>query len=691
LKDQKTNQGQTGDTIVTPKPQVSGKPSYLEILTKNSTTNGSSQKFRRSSSSSIEQLQSPNPSTGDSDVTGPKKDSPSLTSISNGHIQPLLQLHLGGPLTHRKSSDGFTVLNSSPGTSNSSTASSSPITKPKTQQKGKENYLSGFIKATSKTAPVSSNGTPAKQQNEKKVQNGGIGNGKKVTANGRAAFKSQKFDFEIDDLDDDESDYGTSNVDIEPEPEAEGKSSRRRGKGKNSTATNGSVKTGVERFSSGSFGLFQFGRKGREKTEKPRSRKEERNCLVRRFRLASKQWLGHLISALTWFWSLLVNVATLSAAVGYGLSEDLGVWWTARALPWVRVKSTLLKTQAKSLWEKFKWKEWLSFRKKEPERKTEEIENLSDLLAMLGPERNIVLPANGDEALRRLQSVKGQDPYSILGVRSNSPDETIRRYYKKQAVLVHPDKNLVPGAEEAFKILARAFELVGEPVRRTEYHKQLLEAHAKERFMGEFGNLFEQLRKKLESACTTIRCTKCNARHKKNRTSRPVFAARYCAQCRIHHGAREGELWAEKGGIFGFWTYYACMGNQVWEINEWGKCQSESLKHLNANSHNVLYRLVSGGQGQKQSRQSQSSGNPNNPSEEDLLDPEMDDWDSLINNLCRGAGSATGASNSSMPSTTHKGGSSTASNAHANGNTSSSGLNGSASAAAGRKRKGKRK
>jgi len=46
---------------------------------------------------------------------------------------------------------------------------------------------------------------------------------------------------------------------------------------------------------------------------------------------------------------------------------------------------------------------------------------------------------------------------SILGVRSNSSEETIRRYYKRQAVLVHPDKNLIPGAEEAFKILAKAF------------------------------------------------------------------------------------------------------------------------------------------------------------------------------------------------------------------------------------------
>jgi len=47
--------------------------------------------------------------------------------------------------------------------------------------------------------------------------------------------------------------------------------------------------------------------------------------------------------------------------------------------------------------------------------------------------------------------------------------------------------------------------MVGEPEQRLKYHKQLLEAHAKDRFMGEFGELFEELRKKMETACSTIR------------------------------------------------------------------------------------------------------------------------------------------------------------------------------------------
>lgn len=45
------------------------------------------------------------------------------------------------------------------------------------------------------------------------------------------------------------------------------------------------------------------------------------------------------------------------------------------------------------------------------------------------------------------------------------------RYYKRQAFLVHPDKNPLPGAEEAFKILVHAFDMIGEPERRAAYDR----------------------------------------------------------------------------------------------------------------------------------------------------------------------------------------------------------------------------
>lgn len=86
---------------------------------------------------------------------------------------------------------------------------------------------------------------------------------------------------------------------------------------------------------------------------------------------------------------------------------------------------------------------------------------------------NINMPQTGDEAMKRLLACKGKDPYSILGVTPTCTDDDIKRYYKRQAFLVHPDKNQQPGAEEAFKILVHAFDMIGVPERRAAYDKGL--------------------------------------------------------------------------------------------------------------------------------------------------------------------------------------------------------------------------
>lgn len=88
-----------------------------------------------------------------------------------------------------------------------------------------------------------------------------------------------------------------------------------------------------------------------------------------------------------------------------------------------------------------------------------------------GLQININMPTTGEEAMKRLLACKGKDPYSILGVTPTCTDDDIKRYYKRQAFLVHPDKNQQPGAEEAFKILVHAFDMIGEPERRASYDR----------------------------------------------------------------------------------------------------------------------------------------------------------------------------------------------------------------------------
>lgn len=52
-----------------------------------------------------------------------------------------------------------------------------------------------------------------------------------------------------------------------------------------------------------------------------------------------------------------------------------------------------------------------------------------------------------------------------MGLSPNCSIESIRARYKRLARLVHPDKNEGVGAEEAFKNLQGAFQLIGDSVR----------------------------------------------------------------------------------------------------------------------------------------------------------------------------------------------------------------------------------
>lgn len=55
-------------------------------------------------------------------------------------------------------------------------------------------------------------------------------------------------------------------------------------------------------------------------------------------------------------------------------------------------------------------------------------------------QKSVNIKFEGDEAMERLLRCHGQDAYVVLGLRADCSDEDIKRYYKRQAVLVHPDK-----------------------------------------------------------------------------------------------------------------------------------------------------------------------------------------------------------------------------------------------------------
>ena len=63
-----------------------------------------------------------------------------------------------------------------------------------------------------------------------------------------------------------------------------------------------------------------------------------------------------------------------------------------------------------------------------------------------------------------------KDFYQVLGVNRDASDSEIKKAYRKLAIQFHPDKN--PGnkeAEEKFKEISAAFDILKDPEKRSKY------------------------------------------------------------------------------------------------------------------------------------------------------------------------------------------------------------------------------
>ena len=65
----------------------------------------------------------------------------------------------------------------------------------------------------------------------------------------------------------------------------------------------------------------------------------------------------------------------------------------------------------------------------------------------------------------------GKDYYSILGIEKGASDDDIKKAYRKMALKYHPDKNKGAGAEEKFKLIAEAYEILCDKNKREIYDK----------------------------------------------------------------------------------------------------------------------------------------------------------------------------------------------------------------------------
>jgi len=63
----------------------------------------------------------------------------------------------------------------------------------------------------------------------------------------------------------------------------------------------------------------------------------------------------------------------------------------------------------------------------------------------------------------------GKDYYSVLGVSKSASEADLKKAYRKLAMKFHPDKNTSPGAEERFKQIGEAYEVLSDEKRRRIY------------------------------------------------------------------------------------------------------------------------------------------------------------------------------------------------------------------------------
>ncbi|KAL6142668.1 hypothetical protein ACLB2K_060945 [Fragaria x ananassa] len=94
------------------------------------------------------------------------------------------------------------------------------------------------------------------------------------------------------------------------------------------------------------------------------------------------------------------------------------------------------------------------------------------------------------------------DWYGMLGLDPGADDETVKRQYKKLALMLHPDKNKAIGAEGAFKLLSEAWSLLSDKGRRKAYDQRRTANGSTSHFPAGANNGFYNFTKSSTSSAT---------------------------------------------------------------------------------------------------------------------------------------------------------------------------------------------
>lgn len=77
--------------------------------------------------------------------------------------------------------------------------------------------------------------------------------------------------------------------------------------------------------------------------------------------------------------------------------------------------------------------------------------------------------AEQHEAVKRVMRCQATDYYEILKIKKDCTETEVRKSYRRLALTMHPDKNAAPQADEAFKRVSKAFQVLSDADKKRIY------------------------------------------------------------------------------------------------------------------------------------------------------------------------------------------------------------------------------
>merc|ERR1719510_388461 len=76
-----------------------------------------------------------------------------------------------------------------------------------------------------------------------------------------------------------------------------------------------------------------------------------------------------------------------------------------------------------------------------------------------------------------VSEIEAKDYYKVLGINKKATEKEVKKAFREKAKLLHPDKNDSPDAEQQFRELAEAYEVLSDPQKRKSYDRGGVHGH----------------------------------------------------------------------------------------------------------------------------------------------------------------------------------------------------------------------